>query len=172
MKNSRPASVVVHSPRPAGFTYPCNSSIAGQNSHARAFDADTTGALKDIHRRVATAILFESSGGQTDKSAHLPELRFALGEPGAETTSIDLAASQMEARGFFIRKKGTDGFQFGFKPTLNRSSTTAAPRWTKKRFWRRPSGSWKKSRTQTKRRGRLTNGIASSSRSSGEPPRT
>ena len=36
-----------------------------------ALDADTTGLLRDIHRRVATAILFESSGGQTDKSAHL-----------------------------------------------------------------------------------------------------
>ncbi len=97
-----------------------DADIAGQHSHARALDADTSGALKDIHRRVATTILFESSGGQTDKSAHLPELRFALGEPGIETTSIDLAASQMEARGFFIRKKGTDGFQFGFKPTLKK----------------------------------------------------
>ena len=97
-----------------------DTDIAGQNSHARALDADTGGALKDIHRRVATAILFESSGGQTDKSAHLPELRFALGEPGVETTSIDNAATQMEARGFFIRKRGTDGFQFGFKPTLKK----------------------------------------------------
>lgn len=96
------------------------SDIAGLNSHARALDADTKGALKDIHRRVATAILFESSGGQTDKNAHLPELRFALGEPDLETTTIDNAASQMEARGFFIRKKGSDGFQFGFKPTLKK----------------------------------------------------
>lgn len=97
-----------------------DADIAGQQSHARALDADTSGVLKDIHRRVATAILFESSGGQTDKSAHLPELRFALGEPEIETTSIDNAASQIEARGFYIRRKGTDGFQFGFKPTLKK----------------------------------------------------
>jgi hypothetical protein len=94
--------------------------IAEPHSHAPALDADTSGALKDIHRRVATAILFESSGGQTDKSAHLPELRFALGEPGIETTSIDTAAAQIEARGFYIRRKGTDGFQFGHKPTLKK----------------------------------------------------
>jgi hypothetical protein len=94
--------------------------IAEQTSHATALDADTTGQLRDIHRRVATAILFESSGGQTDKSAHLPELRFALAEPGLDMTSIDNAATQMEARGFFIRRKGTDGFQFGFKPTLKK----------------------------------------------------
>jgi hypothetical protein len=97
-----------------------DADIAGQNNHAHALDADTSGLLRDIHRRVATAILFESSGGQTDKSAHLPELRFALGEPGIETTSIDTAANQMEARGFFIRRKGTDGYQFGFKPTLKK----------------------------------------------------
>jgi hypothetical protein len=97
-----------------------DADIAGQNNHAQALDADTSGLLRDIHRRVATAILFESSGGQTDKSAHLPELRFALGEPGIETTSIDTAANQMEARGFFIRRKGTDGYQFGFKPTLKK----------------------------------------------------
>ncbi len=97
-----------------------DTDIAGQHSHARALDADTVGPLRDIHRRVATAILFESSGGQTDKSAHLPELRFALGEPGIETTTIDNAATQMEACGFYIRKKGTDGYQFGFKPTLKK----------------------------------------------------
>ncbi|HXW92955.1 MAG TPA: DUF499 domain-containing protein [Terriglobales bacterium] len=97
-----------------------DTDIAGENSHARALDADTSGPLRDIHRRVATAILFESSGGQTDKFAHLPELRFALGEPGIETTSIDNAANQMEARGFFVRRKGTDGYQFGFKPTLKK----------------------------------------------------
>ena len=58
-----------------------DADIAGEPSHARALDADTKGALRDIHRRVGTAILFESSGGQIDKVAHLPELRFALGEP-------------------------------------------------------------------------------------------
>ena len=96
------------------------SDIAGLNSHARALDADTSGQLRDIHRRVATAILFESSGGQTDSSAHYPELRFALGEPGIDTTSIDQSAVAMESRGFYIRRKGTDGFQFGFKPTLKK----------------------------------------------------
>ena len=57
--------------------------IAGDMNHARALDVDTKGALRDIHRRVGTAILFESSGGQADKVANLPELRFALGEPGS-----------------------------------------------------------------------------------------
>jgi hypothetical protein len=97
-----------------------NSDIAGENSHAKALDADTKGALREIHRRVGTAILFESSGGQAEKVAHLPELRFALGEPNLDTTSIDNAAVSLEKKGYFIRKAGTDGFRFGFQPTLKK----------------------------------------------------
>ena len=78
-------------------------------AHARALDADAAGVLRDIHRRVGTAILFESSGGQVDKVAHLPELRFALGEPDVDTTTIDNAATALEGAGFFLRKVGTDG---------------------------------------------------------------
>ena len=96
------------------------SDIAGPNSHARALDADAFGALKDIHRRVATTILFESSGGQSDKAAHLPELRFALGEPDVDTTSIDTAALALENRAFFIRRIGSDGFQVRHQPTLRK----------------------------------------------------
>lgn len=95
--------------------------IAGEPSHARALDADAKrGPLRDIHRRVGTAILFESSGGQLDKVAHLPELRFALGEPEVETTSIDNAAAALEAASYFIRKVGTDGFRIHHQATLKK----------------------------------------------------
>lgn len=97
-----------------------DTDIAGEQSHSRALDADTKGPLRDIHRRVATAILFESSGGQTDKVAHLPELRFALGEPDLDTTSIDSAALALEDRAYFVRKAGTDGFRIGYQPTLKK----------------------------------------------------
>jgi len=90
--------------------------IAGDKSHARALDVDTKGPLKDIHRRVGTVIFFESSGAQTEKVAHLPEIRFALGEPGIDTTSIDNATYALESRAFYIRKVGTDGFQIHHKP--------------------------------------------------------
>ncbi len=97
-----------------------SSDIAGDNAHSRALDADTKGPLRDIHRRVGSAMLFESSGGQADKVAHLPELRFALGEPNLDTTSVDNAAVSLEKKGYFIRKAGTDGFRFGFQPTLKK----------------------------------------------------
>jgi hypothetical protein len=94
--------------------------IAGATSHARALDVDTKGPLKDIHRRVAAAILFESTGVASDRAGHLPELRFALGEPDLDITSIDNAAVALERRSYFIRKVGTDGFRIGYKPTLRK----------------------------------------------------
>lgn len=97
-----------------------DADIAGATSHARALDADTKGPLRDIHRRVGAAILFESSGGQTDKSAHLPELRFALGDPLLDTTSVDTAAMALEARAYYLRRVGTDGYRIGYQPTLKK----------------------------------------------------
>ena len=94
--------------------------IAGEGAHARALDADRKGPLRDIHGRVGATILFESSGGQTEKAAHLPELRFALGEPGLDTTTIDSAAAALEGRSYFIRRVGTDGFRVGYRPTLRK----------------------------------------------------
>jgi hypothetical protein len=76
-----------------------DTDIAGEQSHARALDADASGVLEDVHRRVGSTILFESSGGQVSKVAHEPELRFALGE-GLDvevcfsTTDVEGAVSQ------------------------------------------------------------------------------
>ena len=97
-----------------------DADLAGLTARARPLDADATGALRDIHRRVGTAILFESSGGQIEKVAHLPELRFALGEPEVETTTIDSAATALKGSGFFIRKVGTDGYRIHYQATLRK----------------------------------------------------
>ncbi|HTQ23190.1 MAG TPA: hypothetical protein VMI09_00735 [Candidatus Binataceae bacterium] len=65
-----------------------DSDVAGAQNKAATLDADVTkGPLKDIHRRVGTTILFESSGGQSDQIAHVPELRFALSEPDIDDLS-------------------------------------------------------------------------------------
>ena len=97
-----------------------DADVAGETAHAMALDADTDGALKDIHRRVGAAVLFESSGGQVKKVARLPELRFALGEPDVETTTVDNTASTLEKFGFFIRKVGSDGYLIHHQATLRK----------------------------------------------------
>ncbi len=97
-----------------------DADISGKQSHARALDADSKGVLRNIHQRVATTVMFESSGGQIDKVAHLPELRFALGEPEIDTTSIDSAASALESKSYFIRRVGSDGYKISHQPTMKK----------------------------------------------------
>lgn len=97
-----------------------DADIAGETSRASALDADTEGAFRNIHRRVGTVILFESSGGQFDKVAHLPESRFARGEPDADTTTVDSCASALAESGFFVRKRGADGYFIHHNATLQK----------------------------------------------------
>ena len=94
--------------------------LAGDTAHAKALDVDAKGSLRDIHRRVGTTILFESSGGQLKKVAHLPEIRFALGEPEVDTTTIDNAAMALEKSGFFMRRVGADGYRIHHQATLRK----------------------------------------------------
>ena len=98
-----------------------DTDIAGERSHAASLDADTKGVLRDIHRRVGSTILFESSGGQVHKVAHSPELRFALGEPELDTTSVDTAAVALEAKAFFIQRVGADGFKVYHKAKIDKA---------------------------------------------------
>ena len=97
-----------------------DADIAGVQAHARALDVNSKGAVRDIHRRVGTTMLFESSGGQVERVAHLPELRFALGEPSIDTTSVDTAAMALEERSYFLRRVGTDGYRISYRPTIKK----------------------------------------------------
>ena len=114
------AGVVLGQLGEARLSTAIDADIAGAQAHARALDADSKAALRDIHRRVGTTMLFESSGGQVDRVAHLPELRFALGEPSIETTSVDSAAMALEERSYFLRRVGTDGFRISYRPTIKK----------------------------------------------------
>ena len=100
---------------------PRSTPISPASRPRKALDADTKGAAaRHPPAAVGAAILFESSGGQTDKVAHLPELRFALGEPELDTTTIDNAAFAAGSRAYFVRKVGSDGFRIGYQPTLKK----------------------------------------------------
>ncbi|MGH7466993.1 MAG: DUF499 domain-containing protein [Longimicrobiales bacterium] len=113
-------SVVLGQLGESRLSVPIEVDIAGDQSHAKALDATVQGPLARIHRRVASTIFFESSGGQLDRTAHLPELRFAVGGPGLDTTSIDTAAQAFESRAFYVRKVGADGYQFTHRTTLRK----------------------------------------------------
>ena len=97
--------------------------IAGENAVARALDKelpDNAGKGR-LHRRVATALFFESCGGMvSDKAATLADLRFALGDPNTETTAIDAAVQALYTRCYYLRRVGEVGWRFGYKPNLRK----------------------------------------------------
>ena len=97
-----------------------DADLCGTHSHAAVLDADTRGARHEIHRRAGAAIFFESSGGQHDKIARLPELRYALGGPNLDVASIDDAVFKLEKRAYYLRREGDFGYKFGFKPTMKK----------------------------------------------------
>jgi len=96
------------------------STSAAIPAHAETLDVDTEGPLKSIHRRVATAICFESAGGMDSQVARLPELRLAVGEPDLPTTSIDSAAFLVERESHFIHRSGVDGYRLSSRPKIDR----------------------------------------------------
>jgi hypothetical protein len=91
-------------------------------SHAETLDEeDAEGSGRTgVHQRVAKTLFFESCGGQTDKSAHLPEMYFAVGDPDTETTLIHTATQDLERRCYFLRSVGVDSWRFGHVPTLKK----------------------------------------------------
>lgn len=99
--------------------------VPGENTvlpaRVSSLDADTDGPLLAIHRRVATAIWFESAGGLDDRIARLPELRLALGAPTIDTATIDTASLAIESAADFVQAAGSDGFRFSSRPKIDRA---------------------------------------------------
>ncbi len=62
-----------------------------RNSHADRLDREATDDIKKarLHRKVATAIFFESNGGQMRAEATVPEIRLAVGEPDLDIGHVE-----------------------------------------------------------------------------------
>ena len=115
------------------------------NSHARALGrryqlGRCRTSIAAWHRDPVRVVRWTDGQG-----AHLPELRFALGEPGIETTTIDNAARRWRRAAFSSARKATDGFQFGFKPTLKKVVNDRRASLDEEEFWPRPEESCKRS---------------------------
>ncbi len=95
--------------------------IAGDHCHARRWMPIPRGCSATFTAGSGSAILFESTGGQISKVAHTTDLRFALGEPELDTTTVDTAALKLESNSFFIQKVGTDGFKVFHKAKIDKA---------------------------------------------------
>jgi hypothetical protein len=97
------------------------SDIAGEQSNAERLDVTAEDTLRAarIHRKVATAIFFESSGGQVKDRATLREVRLAVGEPGLEIGNVETAVDALRDACYFLTAEGSE-YRFSTKPNLNK----------------------------------------------------
>ena len=70
-----------------------------KDSHAVRLDKEAEDAVKKarLHRKVATAIFFESNGGQARAEATVPEIRLAVAEPDLDIGHVDTVLEALSA---------------------------------------------------------------------------
>jgi uncharacterized protein DUF499 len=96
--------------------------ICGRNdSNAVRLDKEAVDTIKKarLHRKIATAILFESNGGQTRDEATVPEIRLAVGEPELEIGNIETCLESLTEACYFLTVERTR-YQFSLKENLNK----------------------------------------------------
>ncbi|MDI6869692.1 MAG: DUF499 domain-containing protein [Coprothermobacterota bacterium] len=97
------------------------SDIAGDEAHAVRMDAEAPETIKRarLYQKTATAVFFESSGGQVHNEASLPEIRLAVCEHGIEIGHVETVLEDLTRRCYYLDAKGT-AFWISHRTTLNK----------------------------------------------------
>lgn len=97
--------------------------IAGKKeAHAVRLDNEANPAIKKarLHRKVATAIFFESNGGQTHGTyATQNEIRLAVAEPDLDIGNVETVLDTLSNSCYFLSAYGTT-YKFSLQPNLNK----------------------------------------------------
>jgi hypothetical protein len=98
--------------------------IAGKKeSHSLLLDGEAEETLRkaQVHRRTATAVFFESNGGQGEKRqcATVPELRMAVGGPGVDVGNVETALEGLVDRCYYLTLD-RNSYYFSLKENLNK----------------------------------------------------
>ncbi len=72
-----------------------------------------------LHRKVATSIFFESSGGQQHKEASLPEIRLAVAEPNLDMGNVETVLEELQTNCYFLTTQN-NRYRFSLTPNLNK----------------------------------------------------
>lgn len=99
-----------------------NADITGRkDSFAARLDAEAVDTIKKsrLHQKVATAILFESSGGQHQKDASLPELRFAVAGPDDDIGNVESVLDSLQGSCYYLAAE-KNRYRFTMTPQLNK----------------------------------------------------
>jgi len=100
---------------------PITTDIIGTpESHAMRMDSLAGETIKNarLHRKVATAIFFESNGGMTrSEEATLPEVRLAVAQPDMDIGNVETVMESLKKSCYYINERGT---KFGIRPGINK----------------------------------------------------
>ena len=92
-----------------------------KDSHATRLDAEAQETIKNarLHRKVSTAIFFESNGGQAKADATVPEIRFAVAEPGLDVGNIETALEALTEGCYYLAVE-RNRYHFSLRENLNK----------------------------------------------------
>lgn len=95
--------------------------IVGKKAHAVRLDDEAVETIKKsrLHRKVASAVFFESTGGQAREEATLPEIRIALGEPDLDIGNIETALECLSEGCYYLTCEKSK-YRFSLVPNLNK----------------------------------------------------
>ena len=90
-------------------------------THAIRLDIEADPVIKKarLHRKVATAIFFESNGGQSNTEATVPEIRLAVAEPDLEIANLETVLENLRSECYYLAVNQTR-YKFGIYPNLNK----------------------------------------------------
>jgi hypothetical protein len=96
--------------------------IAGKiDSHAPRLDKEAVDTIKKarLHQKVASAIFFESNGGQARADATLGEIRLAVAEPELDIGNVETALEAMTTTSYYLTVE-KNRYRFSLSPNLNK----------------------------------------------------
>lgn len=92
-----------------------------KDAFAVRLDNEATDTIKKarLHRKVATAIFFESNGGQARGEATIPEIRLAVAEPSLEIGNVETVLETLTESCYFLAVE-RNRYRFSLSPNLNK----------------------------------------------------
>lgn len=104
---------------------PITTDIIGKkDAHAARLDAEAVDSIKKarLHRKVATAIFFESNGGMAQTYATLPEIRLAVAAPDLDVANVEtvLEALVPPDGACYYLDTNRNRYWFSIKPNLTK----------------------------------------------------
>ena len=92
-----------------------------KDAHAIRLDNEAVDAIKNarLHRKIATAIFFESNGGQAKAEATVPEIRLAVAEPGLDIGNIETVLETLGTSCYYLTVT-RNRYRFSLSPNLNK----------------------------------------------------